>query len=438
MLPKFITDFFNFKTLVILLIITTLIIYYPSLTHPFFQDDFLLLHLSQANSLTDLLHFLKPIANFPYRPLATHFFYWFLQSLFGLNYVAFHLVTLSLHFINTFLVFRLALYFTKHRHLSLFGAYIFSISATHYMTLFWIATAYFLKGTTFFLAAFLTYLAFPTSRRRRLYFASLVLFLFGLLTLEVLLLFPLLLLLYHLLLEPLPPLKLLKTLFPFFLLSVIFLLIRLVFSTKPDLPDYQFVFSLQALSTLRWYLLRSFSLPEGIKFISSKYLHLVLAAAAFLPLLFSRLTAPSSLPKLPRQLSFSILWYLLGALPFFFLPHHLSIYYLEISTVGFVLLLLFWLQPNLKNTLVSTLIIIVLPLFFLANFASVRAMQQSHWVSRRGQLAGTIIRQLESQCRFTAGTAPINFTLSVPKNLSDEARIVTSDFRAVTLYCHQP
>src|SRR5690606_22741594 len=68
-------------------------VYWPGWHNPFFQDDFLLLDLAHPDKIRSIKDLFQPISlNFHYRPLAFNVYYYLLQTFFGLNWHAFHIL----------------------------------------------------------------------------------------------------------------------------------------------------------------------------------------------------------------------------------------------------------------------------------------------------------------------------------------------------------
>ena len=92
---------------IILFSIITLI-FFPAIIYPFFQDDFFALVTTKITSLGDIWRLFLPVAEAVYwRPLGIQLYFGLMQF-FGLGQpIWFHLVSLLVHLLNTYLVYRL-------------------------------------------------------------------------------------------------------------------------------------------------------------------------------------------------------------------------------------------------------------------------------------------------------------------------------------------
>src|SRR3990167_6956461 len=96
-----------------LLLMAVGILYFPIFKYGFFQDDFLHLINTQI-PFTGLARFFTDNSAIYYRPLGLQLMYWWQQQAFGANPFYFHLVSLAIHLINTFLVYKLVARVTKN------------------------------------------------------------------------------------------------------------------------------------------------------------------------------------------------------------------------------------------------------------------------------------------------------------------------------------
>lgn len=326
-----------------LLVTLVAVIYRDSFTSPFFQDDRILLNLP-----------LTPIANFPYRPLSQPIFYQLNYVLFGLNPLGFHLV-LFLFFTGTvFLIFSLAKQILKTDLKAFVATVFYAANISLFANFYWIATSYFTVGAFFFFLTIYLYL-----HKKAL--AAFLSFLLALGSNEMAFILPIIFLLLGWFRTFWP-----KSLWLYFLFLPVLLVGRLVLGL-PQAVDY--TLSLNFLPTLRWYLFRALNLPEGVQRTTSPALYFVFVI--FILLFVVSLLRYRKISF--RLLIFGLAFFLLGALPFFFLPGHMSSYYLTIALFG-PALIFGEIVSGKKLTaliLVSYLALTVLGLEFLS---------QTHWI----------------------------------------------------------
>lgn len=307
------------------LVLGLVILYRDSFFSRFFQDDFILLEIAKTRGL------FEPIPNFPYRPVSIQIFYSLSRDPFVLHSLMFLFFLLGLYF-----VYKL----TKDR----FVVFLLAFNISLFPLFYWVATSYFSLAFFFVFAA--------------LYFNNIFLFVLGLLTNELVVVFPLLLLLWSWFKNKIEAKKLL----PFFAVTAVYLPLRIFFIPFPQVVDYKLDFSLKFFATARWYALRIFNLPEGIR---NQNIILVLFVALVLLVIlnFKRLNL--------KLLVFAVLWFFIGALPFFFLPGHMSAYYLTIALFGPMLFL---------SSLIKKFRILFLSVYLIMAFLGLEFLKTSHWI----------------------------------------------------------
>ena len=133
--------------------------------------------------------------DFLYRPLSLIFGFISYQ-VWGANPFGYHLVGLLLHALNSALVFFLIrrVLVTEDSLSPFLAAVLFAVHPVHTEAVSWIGGGVDLLLTFFFLSSFLCYLSYVESQRPRILALSLLLFMFSLLTKEVAIVFPLVIL----------------------------------------------------------------------------------------------------------------------------------------------------------------------------------------------------------------------------------------------------
>lgn len=403
-----------------------LFIYLPAWHNPFFQDDFLLLKLTHPQNIHSWSDFLAPISkNFHYRPLAFNVYYYVLQQGLGLNWFGFHLVNSIWLLATAGLVWLILHQLTDSPAWSLIGAILYLISPIHYMTQFWTATFNNTQGVSLLLLSFYWYLRFDRTHQHRYLLAAMGLFGAALLTNEGTIVLPGLIGVYLLFLAKRPWQYLLSQAFLWGGIALSYLLIRLATIGLPAGPAYGLSFSLEIFSTLKWYVFRTIGLPEGIRFIDSRSGLYLLSSLSLGVIAKIYLSNKSKIPW--KYLAFGLSWFIIGGLPFYALPNHLSAYYLETAYVGLVLIYVVIFKVASQKILAMTFVI----LSFFISLMSVRGMQATHWVNWRGDLARVYIEQISSQCDSAHSTV----TIKTVDGLVDEAAIVLNRSAAAQVLC---
>ncbi len=329
------------------------IFYRDSFFSLFFQDDFLLLKLSKQGN------FIAPIPNFPYRPIAIQAFYSLGSLISGNQPFGFHLLSFVLFSGALLFVYLLSSQILKNPSAARLGTLFYAFNISLFPIFFWVATSYFV------LAAFFTFgaLYFFMRSGSWSFTMSLIFFLLGLLSNELVLVTPVLLVLINYLQKT----RLWIRLVPYVVVGVVYALFRLQLSF-PSASDYHLNFGLKNfLTTLRWYFWRIFNLPEGVRTGASPMIYLLfIACLGIFIIILSKTTR--------KWLIFSTLWFIFGALPFFFLPNHMSSYYLTLSLFGPAVLIGKSLADDKRLTIIFFIFYLLLAVFGL-NYLS-----QTHWI----------------------------------------------------------
>lgn len=392
-------------------------LYKESFNSYFFQDDWFTLKISQAKNLSDFLTFFVPRTDvIYYRPLGMQVPFFLLRSMFGLDPLAFHLLTYFTHTVNIVLVFLLVKFLLKKDSLSLLVSFLYGTSLVHYTPFFWSATYAFVLGPTFF---FLSFIFFLLSLQKGIkgYWLSLAFYFLGLLTNEIVIVLPLILIFYLFISQKI---KQFKTVMPYFLIGVLYLLLRFTyFQPTTSNSDYQLEAGLYLLNNLKAYFLWSFNWPEEIKaqftsffvinqkFISEFLLDFWVLVISFSVnfLLFFILPIALFIYKRNYRLlkisSFGIFWFFVGLLPVIFFPRHSFSYYLPISLVGllFTCLTLFdYLLKSVKKislVFAQLFILLVLVGWTTVAFVSVEFNSKIHWAPRRARVAKELVTKAQ-------------------------------------------
>ena len=174
---------------IILFSIITLI-FFPAIIYPFFQDDFFALVTTKITSLGDIWRLFLPVAEAVYsRPLGIQLYFGLMQF-FGLGQpIWFHLVSLLVHLLNTYLVYRLirSLRATGGSvaisRIAKLTAFLWGTSPIHYFALGWAVNFSFILVVTWSILAILA------SREGKI-FQAIVFLILGLATNEMAVVIP--------------------------------------------------------------------------------------------------------------------------------------------------------------------------------------------------------------------------------------------------------
>lgn len=342
---------------ILALLILVALVYRDSFTSRFFQDDKLLLGLSNSANI------FAPIANFPYRPIAIGMFYSLGRLLFGTNVLGFHLLEFIFFGVTLFALFVLANKILRDAQKSLATVFFYALNISLFANFYWVATSYFSLGFVLFLLAIISYLGKGK-------WSIVGLYLFAVLAIgsnELAFVLPGIFILLNWFFKNWP-----KKFWIFTGFDLILIILRTLIAGLPKGSDYAIKINLSVFSNLRWYGLRALNLPEGVNRAAdsiiwvSFFVFILVLIYAFWK--YWRLGHHNS-----KVLVFGAGWFIISALPFFFLPGHMSSYYLTFSLLGpaIVLAEIFGKSKLLYLAGIAYLILTVTGLHFLS---------QTHWI----------------------------------------------------------
>lgn len=182
---------------IIYLITVTFFIYTPMLGNFFVGDDFTWFRwvAESGNSLQTIFHYFTQADGFFYRP-GTKLYFLLMYSVFWLNPVIYHVVSLTLHSIVTILVFLLAKKILRNFNLSVLAAFVFIALSSYHEAIFWISSVGHLFSVLFVLLSLLLFILWDERKNIIYFIVSLVSIASSLLFHELGVVAPLLMLLY--------------------------------------------------------------------------------------------------------------------------------------------------------------------------------------------------------------------------------------------------
>ena len=350
----------------ILLTLATLIVFLPTVGTYFSQDDWVFLsHVYKQPFSSVFKHYPEAF----YRPVGQQLFFFIGSRLFGLEAQGFHLFGLIIHLFNVWLLSKLLNIRDCDRRLKYFLLTFYAVNPAHFVALNWLTQINLEIAVAFSLLTILLW-------KRTIF--SFFLFLGALLSHEIVVLLPV-----FMALEsskgPTSPRRgrvLLKSAM-FLCFGVLVLIVKYLINPFSSQSDYSLSLDLPGLlATSKWYLLRAFVIPEGIRNFPIWLIILSLIPGLILILLFRQ--------KLARGLGI----YLLGVLPVLEFENHFLAGY---AVFGIVLMII----ELGKNKVVARKIFWVLStiaiILFSASFTYFN--YSNHWSTGRG----TVSRQLTQE-----------------------------------------
>ncbi len=319
--------------IVVLLIAVVMIwVWSPIFDAYFYADDFMYLLGAQTPAVlraslvprgTDLVWVYRPLPGFGY--------YWIVRSLFGLNPVAFHLISVTVHLLNAALVAWLVSYFGCSRLASLFASLIYAAHISHFGGLVTVGNFQELLATFLIFSALVAYLRTESLSGNDASRPILALVCFGaaLLSKESAFSFPLLLTWLEAvrpapLSSPSPLWTRFHRLPPFYVMAVAYGMMLSHYDAFPTGPVYALGFNLSALGHLKQYLW--WALEPTLWGLPSESNLIFLLFAGLLIMLWRHWQAWLGLG-----------WLLISFLPVMFLLHRMNAQYIMIGLLGLCL-----------------------------------------------------------------------------------------------------
>lgn len=213
-----------------LLVIGLFSIYFSSLHHNFtYLDDHVqVVENTSIRSLDveSIIDIFSRTTVGMYQPVTT-FFNAIIYQFFGLNAFYYHFSSLIFHLLNAFLVFRLLDHFFKSENLKIFLTLLFVFHPMQVESVAWVSAFSSLTYTFFFLCSLLSFLSYRNSKKKKLYYASIALFILACLSKSSAVILPIILILFELY-RGVGVKSIWKDKVPFLLLSVCFGVITLI------------------------------------------------------------------------------------------------------------------------------------------------------------------------------------------------------------------
>lgn len=337
------------------LVVGALILFSQGLSHFFVADDFTWLKWAAATLPHDLTQNFMNAQGFFYRPLDKTLVF-FLYNFFAFSPQGYHSVSLFLHIAISLGVYLLGLYVVRKKMWAFFAAFLFMISPQNSEVLFWFSTISIPLSSLFLIFSVLTYVVSRDKTSKALYLVSLLLGILSLLSYEMAVILPLLIIICEVTLcTKKTQMKKIILLFPFIMLDIIYLWVRSHANVVPLSGDYAYNLShflpnvignglgylgffFTGENTFLWYqplrqLLRPFALLMGIS--------VVVVLVGMLSFMYKKHVMQKVLHS--SSLLFALSWTIVSLLPFIGLGN-ISMRYGYFAGIGFAFLVVYFLQ----------------------------------------------------------------------------------------------
>ncbi len=417
-----------------LIVLGSLILFFPFLSTFFSADDFYNMRLVMEDPIGKVIgSFLfvrNPIFLF-YRPLTTQLFFFLGKELFAFNPLGYHLISFSLFVLSLVIVYRLGTSIAQNKDTGLLTAFFYAFSASNFTRLAWISqiqevtlAACVLLGSHFFIRYLL-------EKKTKYWIWTFVFFLISLTAKESAIIFPFylcILTIFYCYIGKIKG-KIILTLWPFLLSLITYGYFRFFSIGVSTGENYFTSFALKnILNTALWYTLWSLSLPEQLAnfdFFGKNFqpngemLHGLASTMPGVMLFFMFLTffiiclflaALKTLQSYSSQQRVKVIvmfllgtsWYILALVPHLFSPWHKFSYELGVPLFGISLIMALlvglagqslWTKTK-PFSIGSVIIGIFLLVHIVLSYQTVRVERQTHWVFLRSTISQAIFSYL--------------------------------------------
>lgn len=419
-----------FKIFVVLL--CQLLIFVGGFQTYFHQDDFIDLSLSQNwDQVVKAFNIFSPAVDFQfYRPVSVQLYFFINKILFGWNVFGYHVLTMILLFLASFLVFLLAKRLFKNSSMALVAMVFFALNPTHFAAANSAAYAHETLLVIFSVATIYLLDIFNATGRIKFLFFGFFTFLVALATKETAVVIPGL----YVLITYLQTGKIFsKRSICVILISTIILGIYLFSHVKfygmPVNSSYKIILGKPTIAISGWYFLWSLGAPNFlIDFVGSKLklsdvfwlvteLNGVVFFTIFGTLIASLLTGIFYLVRRGIKVIIPalvfILWFLVSILPVAIFPLHKLAIEQTLGLVG-ISLFLAWMGKNIRGKS-PLLVSILLPLFLINSINTIILAQKNHWIRHSASIAQRTVKLLDSRLESIPKNSVIYFKDGVVK-----------------------
>ena len=374
--------FFSWFTLTLLAVV---ILYWPSFTTFFTNDDFYFLNISKANNISEFAEFFNPFVRHEgqamYRPLTTQVFYFFGNSILNKNHIVMHLLSFVGFTVLIYLIYLFAYKLSNNKKISILTAFLYATSAIHFGHLYYLATFQEIGVAIFIFLSLIFYLD-------KKYTIALISFNLGLMSKETAVIIPPLLILVSVLLKKIE----IKKIIPFALILFIYIIIRLKFYGLAQGESYIWDFSGRVVNTLAWYGLWSLNIPESfVDFIGpgfrinpnlfTYWKEEAIQIFSIFIILVSFFMAQVKRLKFNFFL-FNLIFFTLSLMPVLFLPLHKFSYYLTVPLFAVVFVVANLITKS--NKLVRLGVVI---LWLTGSMIALNYTKDTHWITNGAKIS---------------------------------------------------
>lgn len=434
--------------LVIIPPLISLALYFSSLNYFFFQDDFYEINIARVSNIGDFLSHFKFLENrSSYRPIGLQTYFYVSQKIFGLNAAGFRIITFIFLFASYFLIIKLVEKITNNRLIGVLTATFWVTSSVLFMAITWIAAAWNIIGTFFYLLTSVTFMSYLKTNKSYWYVLTLPFFLLTLGSFEFFISWPLVVA-YYLLFLSKKNLKItLKLLSPFFLISIAYIILRSRYSYLPNIPEYKIAVGLDSLKNLFWYVLWTFNIPEEFKkqvvtflvvfnrtFVKEFWPLVAKTVVSALLIILLGILLPI-FKNLKNHININLIligfgttWFVTSISPVLVLPNHSFAMYLTLASIGAYLVIAYLIVNYYK----TSMIIVIVLIWIFSSFTTISFYRDSSWMIESQNFARQFATQLKSRFPQLPQDAVVFYPLSDKRHIQavlnqNEIKVIYND-----------
>jgi len=396
------------------LILLSFIIFLPSFKAYFTHDDFFHLLIAKPAGLNNFLSFFditQSYQGYPhFRPLTTQVFY-SLAWIFDLNPLPMHILNFVIYIVVSILIYDLFKVIGFNEKAAFIGLFLYITSATHFGRIYFLSTQEF-GYSLFVLFSLILFIKYIKTNHKFYNILCIFFYILALLSKEVAVVTPLLIFLTVTYvkfnknnLHPKSMLLILwetfKKLFPYIIVTGIYLFFRIFYYGFAEGDSYIWDFSPRFLNTLFWYGVWSLNMPEMlVDFVGAGFsinpnlfrywskeitpiFILFGLQVVFIIMIAIKKLINKSIDK--NNLIFGVLWFSVSLLPVLFLPLHKFSFYLTLATVG-VAAVISSLMINVSKGCITVFCI----LWFTTSYMTIKLTEKTHWITRGAETANRV------------------------------------------------
>jgi len=395
---------------------------------PLAQDDYYLISQAVFNSTgQQILSSLPNSDSIFFRPLGMQAYFYLMVRLFWITAWKYRIIAVFIHGINSILVYKISQKIIKLGAGFVWIMYL--ISPLQFAAIGWIANISYLTGALF---AFLSILSTLKQKPK----LSILFFVLGILTNELVVTVPILIFLLNYLKNRLSFKLTIIRIIPMLVIFGLYIIIRLKFPSASG-GDYGFRIGSNVIQNIRWLLMWILGWPETYKdqFISFFNLNKSFLSTFSGETLIFAATSLSALgillksAKNYRLILLGISWFIAALSPVIFFSNHIYPYYAVIAAVGLYLII-----ADVLFQLPRKLWTVFMVLWVIQFIAGLKINLATHWWPRHALEAGNLISKIKNNHPFLPGDKKLFLTVCNPA----QAKLVLAGDNAVKLIYNDP